>query len=108
MALMLGSSVLTFETTGWLGLIPAIGSQFNIIALYSKRTLNMRLFTIPAEGLWLTYASISGNVTAIIQESFLMLSTFVGLFIQYRTFRKARATAEPKETEAPPEQDGSL
>lgn len=90
MALMLGSSVLTFESTGWLGIVPAIGSQFNILSLYSKRTLTMRLLTLPAETLWLVYAAVSGNITAILNEVFLLVSALVGLAIQYATYRRAR------------------
>lgn len=98
MAIMFSSSFVTWA--GWISLLPAIGSVFNVVSIYSKKPLFIRIFLFPAEGLWLIYALLSFNVTAAINEIMLILSAVIGMIWQYALYRKAKKMSKVETNKA--------
>ena len=88
MIIMFSSAFVTWA--GPISLLPAIGSVFNVVSIYSKQPAMIRIFLIPAETLWLLYTIFEGNTTAMINEIMLISSAIIGFVLQYIVYCRAK------------------
>lgn len=63
---------------GWYAILPALGSVAAVIGFYSRRPAVTRYTSFAANGLWLAYDVIVGNITATVSCAILLLSALVG------------------------------
>jgi len=81
------SGLLTWN--GWICLLPMVGSIFIVISFYLENPLYTKWIGVFANGMWLVYVSLIGNVPAIIGNCFFVASAIIGLFNHYRPKKTA-------------------
>ena len=69
---------------GWYAILPALGSIAAVIGFYSRRPSVTRYTSFAANGLWLVYDLIIGNVSASVSCTILLLSALVGTWRAWR------------------------
>lgn len=83
--------------TGWVCLLPAVGSILAVIGFYINNTTHTRIIGVFAQTLWLIYSIYTVNYGAILCNSLLIVSAIVGLSIDLYEYLKKRRNKDEVE-----------
>ncbi len=87
-ALFVLAGILTWQ--GWISVLPIAGMLVGTLARWQRNPQRLRVFSLFAPPLWLTYNVLSGSIAGVINEIVNIASTLIGLWRhrQSRRFQK--------------------
>ena len=83
--------------TGWICLLPSVGSILAAIAFYIKNPTHTRIIGVFAQIFWLIYTIYTVNYAAILCNALLIVSAIIGLIVDLWQYLKKRRESRSRE-----------
>ena len=79
-------------------LFPAIGSMLTVFGLFQKNPKITRYIALLAQTLWLIYAALIFNLTAVFSNTFQIVSALIGITRAFFFAKKSKSTLTTEDT----------